>query len=138
MTVASHSQNGTTCARVQTHTSHVDISTCPLRDIGPPRLPSRAVDTYCPTALRCEYGMRLDSESRCRVVDVSVAVQSGQWVPRLARRPCREAGYALQRNRALQCRSGGSSGLRQLCGRRTKSVFSNTSFPNTPRNLSHA
>jgi hypothetical protein len=26
------------------------------------------------------------------------AVRSGPWLPRLARRPCREAGYALQRN----------------------------------------
>jgi hypothetical protein len=69
--VASHSHNGTivTCAREQTPTGHVDIRTCPLRDIAPPRLRSRAVDTNCPTARRCARGMRPDSESRCRVAD---------------------------------------------------------------------
>jgi hypothetical protein len=43
-----------TCARVQTPTSHVDISTCPLRDIRvrPTRLRSRAVDIGCRPARR--------------------------------------------------------------------------------------
>ncbi len=84
-----------TCARVQTPTSHVDISTCPLRDIGPPRLRSRAVDTNCPTARRCV----------CDAARLGESVQSRRWRSELVRpsdpaRGCRD-WLTLPRNTHL-------------------------------------
>ena len=87
-------------------TSHVDICTCPLRDIGPPRLRSRAVDTNCPTARRCACVMRPDSESRCVVAD-GVVDHCGR--PIRARR-CRDWLAGLTAKRGLPCSetTGGS------------------------------
>ncbi len=45
--------------------------------------PTRRVDAASPMAQR-----------------ISSAIRSVPWMPRLARRPCRVAGYALQRNRS--------------------------------------
>ncbi len=100
MTVASHSHNGTNhdLSSGTNPTRHVDIRTCPLQDIGPPRLRSRAVDTNCPTARGDAAQLGESVQSRRWRSGLVRPSDPGQWMPRLAGRPCREAGYALQRN----------------------------------------
>jgi len=114
MTVASHSRNGIYLDfRSGTDpTRHVDIRTCPLRDIGPPRLRSRAVDTNCPTARRFACVMRPDSESRCRVAD-GVVDQCGR--PIRAHR-CRDWLAGLAAKRATPC----SVTRRDYCAHRVR------------------
>jgi hypothetical protein len=46
---------------------------------------------------------------------MSAAVRSGPWVPRLDCRPCRLAGYALQRNRSLRSSQPGRAGGLTAC-----------------------
>ena len=101
ITVHRHSRNGIYLDFLSgtNPTRHVDIRTCPLRDIGPPRLRSRAVDTNCPTARRCACVMRPDSESRCRVAD-GVVDHCGR--PIRARR-CRDWLAGLAAKRATPC-----------------------------------
>ncbi len=101
---SSHNGSFVTCARVQTPTSHVDISTCPLRDIGPPRLRSRAVDTNRPTAQPCAGGARLGEPVRSRrwrsglVRPSDPARGCRDWPAGPAANLRREAGYASQRH----------------------------------------
>ena len=97
----SHNGTAVTCARIhKTPTSHADVSTTPLRDIGPPQLRPRVEDTIGPSARRSIIAARLGESMQSRrwrsgSVRPSDPARGG---PVLARRPCRVAGSALRRN----------------------------------------
>ena len=73
----SHNGTAVTCARIhKTPTSHADVSTTPLRDIGPPQLRPRVEDTIGPPARRSIIAARLGE-----------SMQSRRWRSGLVRPP---------------------------------------------------